>query len=646
MQPCAPQHLWRINCLTVMRYSLLLTAFAFTASAIFAQQKSSSITSAIEEVTVFSQGAQITRKAQVNVAAGNSEIVFAGLSPSLDAQSIQISGSGAYSLLSVNHMMSVRDEQQLQQDVQQLLLERYQWQQKQTTLRTQLKVLTTEEAMLLKNQEARGQNTGLKAIDLKELIEYHRLRLTEIYARQQELTMASYKVDSVLQKLNAQLSQLNSGSGTRTSEIRVKLHAKTALNTAFTIKYLVKESGWYSSYDLRAGSLSAPLEIGYKATVHQRSGEDWKNVKLTLSTGNPQANGTAPVLQPWYLRYGAATSWSAVPQGGTVITGMVMDAQTGQPLEGVTVQIKGTRIVTIANAGGKFNFVLPQGAQTAVFNSVGYNSTEQSIASNMLVRMSPNMQQMEEVVVTAYSNNLEFGSKELAANVDTRRSKQMSVAAAPAAGQPLEITQTQQPTAISYTVAQPYTILNDGKQYMVEIKTEQVPAQYEYFTAPKVSDAVYLTARIAQWQELQLQDGEINLFVDGAFVGRTVLQTDYAGDTLVISMGQDKRILVQRKRLTEFSGRQFLSNFKTDARAYEIVLRNTKGEPASIVVQDQLPITTNKEITLSDEQFAGGLADAATGIITWRLTLPARQEQKLRLQYKVRYPKEQQLVID
>ena len=41
----------------------------------------------------------------------------------------------------------------------------------------------------------------------------------------------------------------------------------------------------------------------YKAQVTQNSGIDWKKVKLTLSSGNPNQNNQQPILNSWFLRY-------------------------------------------------------------------------------------------------------------------------------------------------------------------------------------------------------------------------------------------------------------------------------------------------------------------------------------------------------
>ncbi len=58
-----------------------------------------------------------------------------------------------------------------------------------------------------------------------------------------------------------------------------------------------------SVYDLRAINTKQPVQLSYKANVFQNTGEEWKNVKLKLSTANPNLGGVKPELYTWYLDF-------------------------------------------------------------------------------------------------------------------------------------------------------------------------------------------------------------------------------------------------------------------------------------------------------------------------------------------------------
>lgn len=94
--------------------------------------------------------------------------------------------------------------------------------------------------------------------------------------------------------------------GKPTAEIHVIVSSKAATSGSFEISYYVLNAGWFANYDLRVDNINEPVEIYYKANVYQNSGEDWKDVKVTLSNGNPNESGVAPFLYPWRLYYGNA----------------------------------------------------------------------------------------------------------------------------------------------------------------------------------------------------------------------------------------------------------------------------------------------------------------------------------------------------
>ncbi len=79
---------------------------------------------------------------------------------------------------------------------------------------------------------------------------------------------------------------------------------EVAGNINLEINYITNTASWTPFYDLRAESVKDPINMMYKAQVVQNSGIDWKKVKLTLSSGNPNQNNQAPILGAWFLRYG------------------------------------------------------------------------------------------------------------------------------------------------------------------------------------------------------------------------------------------------------------------------------------------------------------------------------------------------------
>ncbi len=631
----------------MFQYLSLLYLLLLTSQQILAQTKKQPVTSKIEKVTVFIEGAQVLRKAKTALPQGKTELVFAGISPNIDKQSVQVKGEGDFTILSVVHQNNYLNEQQRREETEVLVKQNATFAQKLIFERSMLEVYTNEENMLAKNMQIGGANTGIKTADLKEAVDFQRNRLTENLLKQNEIEQNIKKLDSLVLKNNQQLKALNQSRNFATSEVLVTVLAKEPVNSAnFEVSYLVQQAGWFATYDLRVKDISNPIDLAFKANIFQSSGEDWKEVKLVVSNGNPNESNVAPQLQTWHLRFGD-NYWSRGTTNinvlgglqGNEIRGKVTSKDDGTPLPGVTVMVKGTTIGTQTDVEGVYVLKVPNGAGTLVFSFIGMETEEKPINTNKIdLALKADAAQLSEIVVTAYGttrggddNDVEFYKK--------KESKKK-------ASKPLEIKESYQPTTINFEIATPYTIASDRKIYTVDVKSQTVEAFYDYIAVPKLEKSAFLIAQIKDWQELNLLEGEVNLFFEGAFLGKSILDFKNAGDTLSISLGKDKGIVVERKKLKEFSKKQFLSSNKTDSRAYEISIRNNKQQAILITVQDQFPLSTNKQIEVLDQEAKEASIETETQKLTWKYTLPAKQEKKHLIKYSVKYPKEEVVVLD
>ncbi|WP_445455381.1 mucoidy inhibitor MuiA family protein [Flavobacterium sp. HNIBRBA15423] len=615
-------------------FLLQLTCLFLITSSLFSQNKTKKVTSKIEKVIVFSEGAQVTRKAKASFELGKTELVFQGISPKIDKQSLQVKGIGSFTILSVIHQNNFLNTQQHREEISSLEADKRNWELKKTTETNVLSILQNEENILAKNQVVGGTNSGLKTIDLKEAVDFHRQRLIDLVKKKTEVSQKISAIDSTLVKLDKQLKALNSSDESATSDIIVTVSANTAITDAtFEINYYVFDAGWYSNYDLRVEDVNNPIDLLFKANIFQSSGEDWKDVKMVISSGNPTESGLAPTINPWYLnlnqRRASQSSVQAYGQLiGNTVSGTVSD--TYGPIPGVSVIVKGTTIGTTTDFEGNYTIKVPSINSQLVFSYVG--SQKIVNARNKVINVVLEPVAMEEVVVVAgYSSKKSKRNREEDDNDSSI---------------PMETSVAYQPTTISYEIQVPYTVLSDGKVYTAEIKTFNLPAQYQYLSIPKIDASAYLTAKITDWQDLNLFDGELNLFFEGAYLGKSLLDLQNAADTLEISLGKDKGISIARKQMKEYKSKQFLSNYKTESRAFEISVKNNKPYPVEIIILDQLPISATKEITVDDEEYKEGTLAEETKIVTWKLNLPSKTEKKLNMKYKVKSPKNSSLILD
>lgn len=295
---------------------------------------------------------------------------------------------------------------------------------------------------------------------------------------------------------------------------------------------------------------------------------------------------------------------------------------------------------TTTDANGNFRLNVSNPTNSIVVSMLGFETREFVAARNDVVNVALNesVQYLSEAVVVGYRANSGNAYYLDDSYRETNKRKKEQTA--------IETITSYQPTTVVYEIKDPYSIPNDGKTYTVDIDAFEIPALYEYYTVPKIEPDVYLTAKVIDWQELNLQPGEANLFFEGTFLGQSYLDVLNSGDTLKLSLGRDKAVIAKRTLQKEFSSKKFLGSNKTDRRQYEITIRNNKPQPISITVEDQFPISTQKEIEVQDKRHEGAKLNEATQKLTWTVSLESKKELKLGFRYEVKYPKERALNLE
>lgn len=200
--------------------------------------------------------------------------------------------------------------------------------------------------------------------------------------------------------------------------------------------------------------------------------------------------------------------------------------------------------------------------------------------------------------------------------------------------------------SVTFDVAVPYTIASDGKIQTIEIQRSSTPAEYKYVTVPKMSTLAYLTGNITDWAKQSLLSGEATLYFENTFVGKSYLDVNQLTDTLTISLGTDNSILVKREKRKDFISKKVIGTNKTETYSYLITVRNNKPNPVKITINDQLPVSSNSAIIVEAAELTGGRLNSETGEIKWDLELKPQEKKEIVLTYSVKYPKNQNVIVD
>jgi uncharacterized protein (TIGR02231 family) len=536
---------------------LLACAIAFAQKPVFTTAK-------VKSATVYFNAAEISQSASANLPAGTSEIVIKNVAVDLNESSIQIGSPSTVTVLSVqftNNYISEYDTDtkspELKRVRDSIVIVQKEIQKVNNTINSENKTIQ----LLDKNQQIYGVNSGLNVTELMKMVEYYKTKQIEIANNINTLSEKQQKLNEILYKLQSKL-EINANKEEKTSsgKLIVQVMNEVAGIVPLDISYLTNNAAWTPFYDLRAESVTAPINMMYKAQVVQNTGIDWKKVKLTLSSGMPNQNNQAPILSSWFLRD------NSYAQNGYGTQRSKMNQLQGRVAAGVAVEEK----------------------------------------------------ELQEVVISAAP----IMKKSSVSDFTTVEENQLNV---------------------SFDIDIPYDILSNGKVHSVSLKEIKLPASYKYYAAPRVENEAFLLAEIADYSKYNLLRGEANIIFEGMYVGKTFIEPNQTSDTLNLSMGRDKKVSIKREKVADKSGTKFLSSKKEQTFTYDITVRNNKKENIELLLKDQYPLTTNKEIEVELLQSDSAKVNTETGILTWQLQMKPNEVKKFRISYRVRYPKDQVL---
>jgi hypothetical protein len=173
-----------------------------------------------------------------------------------------------------------------------------------------------------------------------------------------------------------------------------------------------------------------------------------------------------------------------------------------------------------------------------------------------------------------------------------------------------------------------------------------VASVYRYYCTPKLDPTAYLFAKATGWDKLDLLPGPANLYFEGTFIGESYLDADQVNDTLDISLGRDRSVVVEREKQEQLDRKTFSGNKRTETIGWSIKVRNTKATPIDLVITDQVPVAVVGEIDVEPTELSNALLDAARGFVTWQDHLDANSTANHVLTYAVKAPKEMPLVLE
>ncbi len=601
--------------------------------------------SKITEVTVYINGAQIRRTSELDLNAGKFIVKFVNLSPYIDAKSINVKSTGEFTILSVNHFQNFLKQQTKTKNLEDLMLKQKDLEKKINLEKTYIDILNEELNFMKRFSAVDANNTAINLTSLKESVNYFTDKVTTNKLKQVERNDNIELLSKDLDNVNNQLKIETEKSDTPTGEIIISIDAKRSIHATFDISYIVKNAGWFPSYDIRVKTIEEPVSLIYRANIHQNTYEDWNNIKLKLSSADPNEETTYQEIKPYLLNYNVTPP--SYSNNISQVMGYVYDGNTKEPLPGSNIIIKGTTIGTVTDLNGFYKITIPPSGGVLTCTFIGYKSQELPITNQSInFNLEPDVMALNEVVVTGYGIQKSLTGR--VAGISTSnpslkiRGTNSSIDTSPL----IETNQSRNQTNFEFEISTPYSIASNGKNFTVDFEKFDLPALYEYYSTPKIDNNAYLLARILDWEKYNLLEGEANIFFEDTFTGKTLLDVRYMSDTLSISLGKDKSVSIKRELQKQFTTRQFLGTKKEETRSWLISVKNNKLQDINITVVDQIPVSTLEEIEVTPINLSNAKKDEETGKLTWKLNLKPSEKKDIDLKYSVKYPKFRSLKIE
>jgi uncharacterized protein (TIGR02231 family) len=534
------------------------------------------VKSTLHTVTVYTQGAQLQHKANYTIKAGLSEVIVEGISPQISAGTIQVKATGAVVILD----------------------SKYEFYYPQPNVQLTAGELPPKVRLGIKNLEDSLRLVNFELRDITDEIE------VLVAARKIIISNGAVKGQG---KVNDSIQLLKSTVDyytTKVSELNKKISALD--------RQKVKKTDLISDLDGRLNDLRNYAE----------------------------QNNPTPEIK-------------GIPR--IVITLMAKEAASGRiDLSYLASNAGWTPIYDIRSEAASGKISLTYKAQVRQQTGLDWDDVKLSISTNnpYANKTKPELspwyidyqeyrKKLEEKAKSrsdAWSNDAP-AQNSAAMNMGFMYSS-TGVAEVEALGAEQFTTIVQQLVSAEFKIDLNYSIASDNQVRMVLVKQADLNTSFRYYAVPKLDPGVYLVAQMTKLDELQLVPAKANIFFDGTYIGETYIDPTTMDDTLNLSMGKDPNIVVKRTLLKNQSKERIIQDKKERSFAYNIEVRNLKSSEVELIIQDQIPLTTNPEITIEKSNLGKGKLDEKTGLIEWQLKLKAKDNQTFDYDFKVRHPKD------
>ncbi|WP_353241622.1 DUF4139 domain-containing protein [Providencia sp.] len=198
---------------------------------------------------------------------------------------------------------------------------------------------------------------------------------------------------------------------------------------------------------------------------------------------------------------------------------------------------------------------------------------------------------------------------------------------------------------LNYDISLPYSLKSSTKPNSLTIKQSDVTGKYQYTATPKLAEDVFLQANIDNWQALNLLNGNVNIYYGNTYIGNFQIDTNQLSDTLFIPFGIDKNIQISRESNEKMKKKpSFIGSTIEQKEGYLIKAKNMHSKPINLTIIDQLPVSQDSEIKVSEIDNKQAVVNKTTGELTWKVAIEPNQQIEIPFNYTLSYPKDKHIL--
>jgi uncharacterized protein (TIGR02231 family) len=263
----------------------------------------------IDAVTVYRSSARVTRVVRAELPAGDVRLLVEGLPVGIADDSIRVEGqgSGKAKIWGVSVEPFTKEAvvdaaaREAEERIEKLQLE-------DKALEDQGRVADSRrkfvESLRSTYSEERAKNLAVRGVTAKEwsdLSAWVAGELTAAAAETRKVEVSRRDLGRKLAAARADLEKLRAKRSETTKTVAVELSTERAGAFELSLSYVAHAASWAPVWDARLDPATETMELALRAEISQQSGEDWKDVKLSVSTAEPGRGLYVPQLESRWL---------------------------------------------------------------------------------------------------------------------------------------------------------------------------------------------------------------------------------------------------------------------------------------------------------------------------------------------------------